>query len=203
MKKVAIINYGMGNVLSVQKALNALNVPSVISDNAEEINDCTHIILPGVGSFKKAMSNLREKNLVDILHREVREKGKPFMGICLGMQLLAKRGYEDGETEGLGFIEGQVEVIPDHGLPATHIGWNNITITNDAFFRNINDNNFYFVHSYYFNVSSPSDVAATVEYGSKLVAAVQKGNVFGTQFHPEKSQEEGLKVLQSFLQGHA
>lgn len=197
---VAIIDYGMGNVLSVQKALNAIKVDSIISDNAEEIAKCSHIILPGVGSFKKAMENLHARNLVGVLQKEVKENKKPFLGICLGMQLLAEKGFEDEETAGLGFIEGSVHAIPDNNLPTTHIGWNNISIKNKKYFSNIQDNNFYFVHSYCLHATNESDVAATVEYGTELTAAVQRDNVFGTQFHPEKSQVEGIAVLKNFLQ---
>ena len=197
---VAIINYGMGNVLSVQKALNKINIGSVITDIEEEIAGCSHIILPGVGSFKQAMENLHQKNLVAILRKEVKENKKPFLGVCLGMQLLAEKGFEDGETEGLGFIEGSVNTIPNNNLPTTHIGWNNISIKNKKYFNNILDNNFYFVHSFCLQAKNESDVAATVEYGITLTAAVQKDNVFGTQFHPEKSQLEGIKVLKNFLQ---
>jgi imidazole glycerol-phosphate synthase subunit HisH len=197
---VAIINYGMGNVLSVQKALNAIHIDSVITFDVPTIATCSHIILPGVGSFKKAMENLHERNLVNVLHQEVKENKKPFFGICLGMQLLAQRGFEDGETEGLGFIEGTVDMIPDNNLPTTHIGWNNITIKNNKYFSNIQDNNFYFVHSFCLNAVNSLDVAATVNYGTELTAAVQRDNVFGTQFHPEKSQVEGIEVLKNFLQ---
>lgn len=199
VNRVAIIDYGMGNVLSVQKALNALDVSSIITSDAREIAGCSHIILPGVGSFKQAMENLNAKNLVPVLKKEVRENKKPFLGICLGMQLLAEKGMENGETDGLGFIEGNVQAIPDNNLPTTHIGWNNITVKNSTYFSNVQDNNFYFVHSYCLNVKNESDVAATVEYGCKLTAAVQKDNVFGTQFHPEKSQLEGLEVLKNFF----
>ncbi len=196
---VAIIDYGMGNVLSVQKALNAIKVDSIISANADEIASCSHIILPGVGSFKKAMENLHASNLVSVLEKEVREKKKPFLGICLGMQLLAESGFEDGETKGLGFVAGSVLPIPDNNLPTTHIGWNNISIKNKHFFSNIQDTNFYFVHSFYLQTTNESDVAATVEYGCELTAAVQRDNVFGTQFHPEKSQVGGIEVLKNFL----
>lgn len=196
---VAIIDYGMGNVQSVQKALTAINVESIISDKAEEIAKCSHIILPGVGSFKKAMENLHAKDLVSVLTKEVKEKQKPFLGICLGMQLLAEKGFEDGETNGLGFIEGSVHRIPDNNLPTTHIGWNNIKVKNKKYFSNVQDNNFYFVHSFCLETTNPSDVAATVEYGCEITAAVQRDNVFGTQFHPEKSQIEGLEILKNFL----
>ena len=197
---VAIIDYGMGNVLSVQKALNAINVSSVITCKEQEISSCSHIILPGVGSFKQAMENLHAKDLVSILRKEVKENKKPFLGICLGMQLLAEKGFEDAETEGLGFIEGTVRSIPDNNLPTTHIGWNNISVKNNKFFNNVQDHNFYFVHSYCLQPTNESDIAATVEYGCELTAAVQKDNVFGTQFHPEKSQLEGIEVLKNFLQ---
>ena len=196
---VAIIDYGMGNVQSVQKALNAINVENIISDKAEEIAKCSHIILPGVGSFKKAMENLHAKDLVSVLTKEVKEKKKPFLGICLGMQLLAEKGFEDGETNGFGFIEGSVDRIPDNNLPTTHIGWNNIKVKNKKYFSNVQDNNFYFVHSFCLQPTKPSDVAATVEYGCEITAAVLKDNVFGTQFHPEKSQVEGLEILKNFF----
>lgn len=200
---VVIIDYGMGNVLSVQKALNVLQVPSIISDKEEDIAAASHLILPGVGSFKKAMDNLHERQLVPLLRKEVMQNKKPFLGICLGMQLLAEKGFEDGETEGLGYIPGAVHPIPGNGLPATHIGWNNISIKNDTFFKELVDHNFYFVHSYHFVPVEEADIAATVEYGCELTAALQRENVFGTQFHPEKSQQEGIRVLKSFLEYHA
>jgi glutamine amidotransferase len=115
------------------------------------------------------------------------------------MQLLAEKGFEDGETNGLGFIEGTVRSIPGNNLPTTHIGWNNIKVKNKKYFSNVEDNNFYFVHSFCLGPTNPSDVAATVEYGCEITAAVQRDNVFGTQFHPEKSQTEGLKILKNFL----
>lgn len=200
---VAIIDYGMGNVLSVQKALNKIGVDSIITADKEEINSCSHIILPGVGSFNRAMENLHAKNLVSILREEVTQNKKPFLGICLGMQLLADHGYEDGETEGLGFIEGSVRTIPSHDLPIPHIGWNEVTIKSNTYFENVQDHNFYFVHSYFLDVKNEEDVAATVIYGCELTAAVQKDNIFGTQFHPEKSQQEGIEVLKSFFKINA
>jgi imidazole glycerol-phosphate synthase subunit HisH len=200
---VVIIDYGMGNVLSVQKALNVLKVPNMVSGKEEDIVAASHLILPGVGSFKKAMDNLHAKELVPVLKKEVMENKKPFLGICLGMQLLAEKGFENGETQGLGYIPGAVHPIPDNGLPATHIGWNNISIQNDTFFKELTDNNFYFVHSYHFVPAESTDIAATVEYGCKLTAAVQRDNVFGTQFHPEKSQQEGIRVIKYFLDHHA
>lgn len=199
---VAIIDYGMGNVASVQKALHFLKIDSKVTSNFEEINNSKYIILPGVGSFRQAMENLEKKELVSFLKQKVSE-GKPFLGICLGMQLLAERGHEDGLTDGLGFIEGDVIIIPKTDLPVPHIGWNNITIKIPQYFDNLKDNNFYFVHSYFFNAKNINDISATVKYGNDLVAVVQKNNVFGTQFHPEKSQTSGLQVLKNFIDCYA
>lgn len=199
---VAIIDYGMGNVASVQKALHFLKIDSKITSNFEEINNSKYIILPGVGSFRQAMENLEKRDLISFLRDNVAE-GKPFLGICLGMQLLAERGHEDGITEGLGFIEGDVIRITESDLPVPHTGWNNITIKIPQYFENLKDNNFYFVHSYFFNAKNITDVSATVNYGKDLVAVVQKNNVFGTQFHPEKSQTSGLQVLKNFINAYA
>ena len=199
---VAIIDYGMGNVASVQKALHFLKIDSKVTSNYEDINNSKYIILPGVGSFRQAMENLEKRKLVSFLKEKV-EEGKPFLGICLGMQLLAERGYEDGVTEGLGFIEGDVIIIPKTDLPIPHIGWNDITVKIPQYFDNLKDNNFYFVHSYFFNAKDINDISATVKYGNDLVAVVQKNNVLGTQFHPEKSQTSGLQVLKNFIDAYA
>lgn len=199
---VAIIDYGMGNVASVQKALHFLKIDSKVTSNYEDINNSKYIILPGVGSFRQAMENLEKRKLVSFLKEKV-EEGKPFLGICLGMQLLAERGHEDGLTAGLGFIEGDVIIIPKTDLPVPHIGWNNITIKIPQYFDNLKDNNFYFVHSYFFNAKNINDISATVKYGNDLVAVVQKNNVLGTQFHPEKSQTSGLQVLKNFIDAYA
>lgn len=199
---VAIIDYGMGNVASVQKALHFLKIDSKVTSNYEDINNSKYIILPGVGSFRQAMENLQKRKLVSFLKEKV-EEGKPFLGICLGMQLLAERGYEDGVTEGLGFIEGDVIIIPKTDLPIPHIGWNDITVKIPQYFDNLKDNNFYFVHSYFFNAKDINDISATVKYGNDLVAVVQKNNVLGTQFHPEKSQTSGLQVLKNFIDAYA
>jgi imidazole glycerol-phosphate synthase subunit HisH len=199
---VAIIDYGMGNVASVQKALRFLGIDSIVTSDFDEINNSKYIILPGVGSFRQAMENLQERNLIPFLKEKVAE-GKPFLGICLGMQLLAEKGYEDGITNGLGFIEGDVIRIPDANLPIPHIGWNNISVHTPQYFSHLTDNNFYFVHSYFFNAKNAVDISATVKYGQDLVAVVQKNNVLGTQFHPEKSQTAGLQVLKNFINCYA
>ena len=192
----------MGNVASVQKALHFLKIDSKVTCNYEDVNNSKYIILPGVGSFRQAMENLEKRKLVSFLKEKVAE-GKPFLGICLGMQLLAERGYEDGVTQGLGFIEGDVIIIPETDLPIPHIGWNDITVKIPQYFDNLKDNNFYFVHSYFFNAKDINDISATVKYGNDLVAVVQKNNILGTQFHPEKSQTSGLQVLKNFIDAYA
>ncbi len=197
---IAIVNYGMGNLASVKKALTFLNIPCEITNDPNVLDEATHILLPGVGSFKKAMQNLNDCKLIPSLKHQVQTQKKPFLGICLGMQLLAEKGFEDGETEGLGLIEGDVVLFPESDMPATHIGWNNINILDQPLFKDIKDNNFYFVHSYYFKTKRNEDIAATVEYNTTLTAAVHNSNIFGVQFHPEKSQKEGLKILKNFYE---
>lgn len=199
---VAIIDYGFGNVASVQKALHFIGCESIITAEHQMIQDAKYVILPGVGSFRQAMENLNARKLTPILKETVAD-GKPFLGICLGMQLLAEVGFEDGETEGLGFIEGRVVEIPSGILPVPHIGWNNISVHLDQYFNRLMDHNFYFVHSYYFDARNRSEISATVDYGRELVAVVQKGNILGTQFHPEKSQTAGLQVLRNFIDTYA
>jgi len=195
---VAIIDYGMGNLSSVQKAFNAIGAESIITCDKDIIEESSHLLLPGVGSYKKAMGNLIERNLVDIIKAEVNKK-KPLLGICLGMQLLAESSIEDEPTPGFGFINGEVLAIPKTGLPNTHVGWNDISYNNSKLFDGIENPNFYFVHSYSVQNIPEDQISATVDYGVKLVAAVEKENVYGAQFHPEKSQKEGLRMLTNFM----
>lgn len=196
---VAIIDYGMGNVASVQKALGFLNIESVITRDHDVIKNASYIVLPGVGSFKQGMANLHEFGLIDLLNTEVLQNKKPFLGICLGMQLLATEGTEPEITPGLGWIAGKVIKIEAPGKRIPHLGWNNITITNGGYFNNVGALDFYFIHSYHFDVANKQEVAATVNYGPDLVASVQRDNIFATQFHPEKSQNAGLQVLKNFF----
>jgi glutamine amidotransferase len=201
--KVAIIDYGMGNVASVDKAVSYLGYESIITNNPNEINSSNYIILPGVGAFAQGMDNLNKLGLVDLLTNEVIVNKKPFLGICLGMQLIATKGHELKLTNGLGWVEGEVIKInePDKSIP--HLGWNEITATNDSFIKDFNQKDFYFIHSYHFNVSNREDIAATVNYGNSYVAAIQKENIFASQFHPEKSQLSGLSLIKSFLNFYA
>jgi imidazole glycerol-phosphate synthase subunit HisH len=196
---VAIIDYGMGNVESVQKALNFLNIASIVTREFGEINKADVIILPGVGSFRQGMVNLHKFGLVDLLTYEVKEKRKPFIGICLGMQLIANHGTEPIDTPGLGWIDGQVIKIEAVDKRIPHLGWNTIKIHNSTYYKGLTSFDFYFIHSYHFDVSDKQYIAATVNYGIELVASVQLDNIFATQFHPEKSQQAGLQVLKNFF----
>ena len=200
---VAIIDYGMGNVASVQKALNYLKIQSTVTKNFTEIEVAKYIILPGVGSFHQGISNLKKDGLFNFLTQQVMEKGKPFLGICLGMQLIASRGTEPFDTDGLNWIQGDVIKIEANGIRVPHLGWNNITTKDQKYFSNIRNPDFYFIHSYHFRVAEQSCISATVNYGSNLVACIQKDNIFATQFHPEKSQESGLRLLKNFFELNA
>ena len=195
---IAIIDYGMGNLASVYKAIKSLNLEVIITDDPKEIEAAKIIVLPGVGSFKQGMENLKNKNLISVLNKEILVKKKYFLGICLGMQLIMEFGNEPEITKGLGWIKGDVIKINNNKFPIPHLGWNRT-------FSSINEtgiddltNNFYFIHSYH--VRPNEDVVQTyVDYEFKMVASIKKGNIFATQFHPEKSQEAGLKLLHNFF----
>ena len=199
---ISIIDYGMGNIGSVSNAVKLLGYDIVIYKDKKDIKNSTHIILPGVGSFYDGMRNLKKMNLIDILNEEVLDKKKPFLGLCLGMQILADDGEEGGYSAGLGWISGSVKKlqIDETILKIPHVGWNDVfPKKNSILFQNIQTPIFYFVHSYHFLVTDKNCISAECEYGTKFVAAVEKGNIFGLQFHTEKSQREGLKVLENFL----
>jgi len=199
---VVIIDYGMGNLASIKKALDILRIPNSISSQKNVISQAKAIILPGVGSFSKGMENLKNSELDKLLTEEVVRNKKPFLGICLGMQLISTFGTEPIETEGLGWIEGSVKKIIDSEKRIPHLGWNNIHSTNN-FFNDFNEKDFYFIHSYHFELENETEIAAMVNYGGNYVAAIQKDNIFATQFHPEKSQEYGLKFLSKFFKENA
>lgn len=201
--KTVIIDYGMGNVASVQKALSHLNIINTITSDHQEIIEADSIVLPGVGSFQRGMQHLKEQNLIDVLTEQVIHNKKPFLGICLGMQLLATKGNEPVATEGLGWINGEVKRIFEPGKRVPHLGWNTINHLNGELIDSVNEKDFYFIHSYHFDVKDSSHIAATVNYGKDYVAAVQRDNIFATQFHPEKSQEYGLKLLKKFFDYYA
>jgi glutamine amidotransferase len=196
---VAIIDYGMGNVASVQKALSFLSIPHILTKDMDQIARATHIILPGVGAFKQGMDNIKALGLHDCLDHEVRIKEKPFLGICLGMQLIATKGTEPEICDGLAWVEGEVTLI-EHtsGLRIPHLGWNDIQVKDESF-KAFDKKDFYFIHSYHFDVANEEDIVATVNYGNPYVAVVRKKNIMAAQFHPEKSQKNGLFFLEHFF----
>jgi len=199
--RVGIIDYGMGNLQSVRNALEYLGCEVQISSTPESIMEADALILPGVGAFSEAMSNLQKRNLIEPLQNAVLENRKPLLGICLGMQLLAESSEERGDSRGLSLIPGQVKRIPISGdLHLPHIGWNGITIKNHApLFHEINDGGaFFFVHSYRYECD-PSFVVGVTDYGVEITAAIQKEHIFGVQFHPERSQQKGLRLLRNFV----
>lgn len=201
---VAIVNYGVGNLFSLRSSLESLGVPVVVTGEKSEIAKADKIILPGVGAFADAAEKLRSSGLDRVIKEET-AGGKPLIGICLGMQLLFEKSFEYGEHDGLGLIKGKV--VPMKGaisplLKVPHIGWNALHFTENKsdLFKYINENDcVYFVHSYYANDCRESTIA-TAEYGAELTAAVQKQNIYGCQFHPEKSGQVGLKILKAFCE---
>ena len=197
---IAIIDYGAGNLQSVKKALDFIGAESVITDNPETINACDRILLPGVGSFGDAMNSMNEKGLVETVKQNALS-GKPFLGICLGLQLLFEESEESPGIKGLGILKGKIKRFSnDMNLKIPHIGWNSLSIKqNDTIFKDIPENSYvYFVHSYYLQAEDENDVATVTNYGIDFHSAVGKGNIFATQFHPEKSGDVGLKILKNF-----
>lgn len=197
---IAIIDYDAGNIRSVEKALEFLNEEYVLTNDRDTILGADKIILPGVGCFKDAVDNLNKYHLVDVL-REFAASGKPFLGICLGLQLLFEESEESPGIKGLSLLQGKCVKIPvKEGLKVPQIGWNSLEFPKESkLFKNIAPGSFvYFVHSYYLKAKNTEDVAATTEYGVLIHAAVEKGNIFGCQFHPEKSSDVGLKIIKNF-----
>lgn len=200
---VAIIDYGMGNLLSVQRAFEKCGSRAVIVNDPVQLREADHIVLPGVGSFPDAMKNLRDGSWIQEIDLAVMEDKIPLLGICLGMQLLAGKGYEMTECQGLGYIPGNVRRLeqaePDERIP--HVGWNDIEIQSDTeIFDDIVDGtNYYFVHSYHFVPENTQDIAATTPYCGGFVSAVARDNIIGTQFHPEKSQKAGFQLIKNFI----
>lgn len=198
---IAIIDYGVGNLRSVEKAFRFIGSEAAVSSNPDFILSADAVILPGVGAFADAMESLRRAQMVDVVKKAV-ESGKPFLGICLGMQLLFDYSEEGGErVEGLGIFKGAIRQLPQNmGLKVPHMGWNSIEIQKDSpLFRNLPENPYvYFVHSYYLTAENKEMVEATTRYGMEFDVAVAADNVFATQFHPEKSGEMGLTLLKNF-----
>lgn len=187
--------------MSVKKALDFIGAESEITADKDKIKNASHVILPGVGSFGDAMASMAERGLVDNV-REAALSGKPFLGICLGLQLLFAESDESPAVSGLGVLDGKISLIPKNdGLKVPHMGWNSVEIKqNSGIFKGIpNGSYFYFVHSFYLNGAKENEVAGTTQYGTEIQCAVEKGNLCATQFHPEKSGEIGLMLLKNFL----
>lgn len=199
---IAIIDYDAGNIKSVEKALQKLGQEVLVTRDAQEILNADKVILPGVGAFGDAMANLKKYNLDQVIYQVV-ERNIPFLGICLGLQLLFEKSDESKGVAGLGILEGEICRIPDgERLKIPHMGWNSLHLHhNGRLFRNIEEDAYvYFVHSYYLKAKDEKIVKATAEYGTHIHASVEKGNVFACQFHPEKSSEVGLKILKNFVE---
>ncbi len=200
---IAIIDYGVGNLFSLKSSFSLIGAQAEVTDNAEKLRAAEKIILPGVGAFSDAADKLRSSGMAELV-KELAREGKPLLGICLGMQLLFDKSFEYGEYDGLGLISGNVRPIADvipAGLKIPQIGWNALEFKkNSALFKYIKEGDFvYFVHSYY-AADCDDSVTAVTDYGAKLTASVERDNVFGCQFHPEKSGEVGLNILRAFCE---
>jgi glutamine amidotransferase len=199
---IAIVDYGVGNLRSVQKALERVGATAIVTSDPAALDAAQGMVLPGVGAFGDGMDHLRARRLVDPVLRQV-EDGKPLLGICLGMQLLFEQSQEMGLHQGLGLLPGRVVRFPDSELKVPHIGWNQLRMTGPrpemTLLQDIPDGAYaYFVHSYYAAPDDPGDLLATTEYGLEFASVVGRGRIYGAQFHPEKSQEVGLQLLRNF-----
>ena len=207
MKKITIVDYGSGNVLSAQKSFiklakdNNIEVDVLISKKLNDVKNSTHIVLPGQGAFSTCMNGLKKTDgLIDELSEFALIKKKPFLGICVGMQMLAKKSEENGDHEGLGWIDGQIKLLPGDNLKLPHMGWN-LVIPKNSKYNNLisTKNDYYFVHSYYFECADKDNILAETKYGTNFASIVGKENIYGVQFHPEKSSSQGLNLLKEFI----
>lgn len=193
---IVIVDYGVGNIRNVERAFTKLNMEVIVTRDIEKIDQASAIILPGVGAFRDAINNLKKYDLVECLRRNT-EKGTWIIGICLGMQLLYDKSYEDGEYDGLGLLRGDIVKFDDSEQKVPHMGWNQLVKRrDDEIARGLYDNDYvYFVHSYYLKNEDPDSVICTSYYGVDVPAIIRKNNIIGMQFHPEKSSAVGVKIL--------
>jgi glutamine amidotransferase len=201
MSKICILDYGIGNIFSLKNILKKNDINFTYSRKKKDILSASHLILPGVGSFDIAIKKLSESISINFLNNEVLKKKKPILGICVGMQIMANNGYENTLTSGLGWIEGSVKIIDSKKLPLPQVGWNNLLHSrkrNDIM-NGIEKKDFYFLNSYYFDVMNKKNVIAYSTYGIKFPSVIQKNNIVGVQFHPEKSQKAGLQLIKNFI----
>tara|TARA_Y100000816_G_C26089100_1_gene575236 strand:+ start:642 stop:1259 length:618 start_codon:yes stop_codon:yes gene_type:complete len=203
MKKIAIIDYGSGNQLSLYNIIKHLGLEVVFAKNANDIGDCSHILIPGVGAYDTIVKKLKQLDCFNFLEKQV-NSGKPVMGICVGMQILSDHGEENLKSKGLGWIPGTVKKINCAKKRLPHVGWNNINIKKkDFIFKNLNEvSDFYFVHSYTFQPNDKNNILATSSYeeDDDIVSIIKKDNIIGVQFHPEKSQEFGKILIKNFVE---
>ena len=205
-KNITIIDYGSGNILSAKQSFarviktENIDADVCISDKPETIKNSTHIVLPGQGAFETCINGLKEiPGMIDELNDSVVTKKKPFFGICVGMQLLANNSLENGDHKGLGWIDGTIEKLPNKNLKMPHMGWNSIRVLNKNLEIIPKETDYYFVHSYYFNCKNKENILAQTNYGIDFPSIVNKENIYGLQFHPEKSSIQGLDIIKSFI----
>ena len=205
-KKITIIDYGSGNILSAKQSFTRvtrtenIDAEVCISGNPEIIKNSTHIVLPGQGAFETCINGLKKiPGMIDELNSFVIIKKKPFFGICVGMQLLANNSLENGNHKGLGWIDGTIEKLPRENLKMPHMGWNSIRVLNKSLKITPKETDYYFVHSYYFNCKNKENILAETKYGIDFPSIVNKENIYGLQFHPEKSSDQGLDIIKSFI----
>ena len=199
-KLIAVVDYGEGNIGSVVKAIEFLGYTAKITRCADDILNASHVIVPGQGAFKQAMSGLKSLNLVDPIKKRISDN-RPFLGICLGFQILFEGSDEHGSEQGLAVFKGQVQKFESDSLKIPHMGWNALDMRDVPMMRGLADNSYvYFVHSFAVFDTDEESISATSNYTKRFVAAVQKGNIWGAQFHPEKSSDVGMKILRNFLE---
>ena len=205
-KTITIVDYGSGNLLSAQqsfvKVVNFIGIDAEIkiSNSPENIRLSSHVVLPGQGAFKTCMDGIKKiPGMEDQLNEFVKVKQRPFLGICVGMQLLAEKSEENGNHQGLGWIGGTIKKLPSDGIKLPHMGWNEVKIVNKNSQIKPEENDYYFVHSYYFDCANSEDIVTETKYGINFPSIVNKENVYGCQFHPEKSSDQGLNIIKDFI----